>query len=115
MNLDELKTTVDYTINDLSNKEDAKNIPVLITLSEGSIGARASSTINDVNMGFDWEHGQFRIEPSRKLVRKGNALTDVKEIIQREFEGRKYYVCPRCESKISKSDNYCRYCGQKLK
>ncbi|MFY9421518.1 MAG: zinc ribbon domain-containing protein [Bacilli bacterium] len=114
MNLKELKTIVDFTIENLQPHQKPEEIQVLITLSESSIGSRAASGISYIGMGFDWEHGQLRIEPSKKLVSKGNSLNDVKKVVQKEFEHRKYYVCPRCLQKIAKDDYYCRYCGQKL-
>jgi len=114
VNLKELKTVVDSTIEHL-HFEKPENISVLITLSEGSIGARASSGVKRVGLGFDWEHNQFRIEPNKALVTKGNNLSDVKSISCRQYDGRNYYFCPRCEQKISKNDFYCRFCSQKLK
>lgn len=115
MNLVELKTIIDFTIENLHDYQDAGKIPVLITLSESSIGARASSEVIYANLGFDWEHGQFRIQPIKKLVTKGNALNDIKQIKCEQFEGRNFYFCPKCNCKIAKSDYYCRECGQKLK
>lgn len=115
MNLEELKYNIDFTINELEKYEDPKNIPVLITLFERSVGSRAFSNVNSVGLGIDWEHGQFRIEPDKKLVKKGHNFTDIKNVNCSEYNGKKYYTCPRCEGKIAKNDNYCRYCGQRLK
>jgi hypothetical protein len=114
LNLEEFKIIVDHTVDNLHHKK-ANEVPVLITLSESSMGARASSNVKYANMGFDWEHGQFRIEPDISLVRKGNSLTDIKNVICRQYEGKNYYFCPRCQQKITKTDKYCRYCSQKLK
>jgi YHS domain-containing protein len=114
VNLKELKLIIDSTIDNL-HYEKPENIPVLITLSESSIGSRAASSVEYAGMGFDWERGQFRLEPSKSLVTKGNNLTDIKSIDCRQYDGRNYYFCPRCQQKISKNDSYCRYCSQKLK
>lgn len=114
MHLKQLKILVDSAIDNLYF-EKPENIPVLITLSENSIGARAASTVKYAGLGFDWENNQFRIEPEKPLVTKGNNLSDVKGILCKEYNGRKLYFCPRCQSKITKNDYYCRYCGQKLK
>jgi hypothetical protein len=115
LNLSELKSTVDFTIEQLHDYENPEEINVLITLDESSMGARASSGIRFVGMGFDWEHGQLRIEPTKKLVSKGNALTNIKNVARFEFGGQPYWGCPKCLQKIAKDDSYCRYCGQKLK
>lgn len=115
LNLRELKENIEFTIKNLKEYQKAEDIPVLITLSESSVGARASTNISCVGMGIDWEHGQFRIEPARAVVGKGNTLQDAKEIHCKKYDNRNYYFCPRCEGKISKNDKFCRYCGQKLK
>jgi hypothetical protein len=114
MNLYELKKAVDLTIDHLHH-QNPEEIEVVITVSENSMGARASSAVKYAGKGFDWENHQFRLEPSRALVSKGNSLTDVKSVVCRQSEGRNFYFCPRCGQKISKSDHYCRDCSQKLK
>jgi YHS domain-containing protein len=114
INLSELKRIVDYTIEHL-DYDKPEDIPVLITLKESSLGSRAASAVKYIGMGFDWESGQFRIEPVKELVTKGNSLTNVKTVVCRQYDGRNYYFCPRCQSKISRNDHYCRDCGQKLK
>lgn len=115
MNLLDLKTNVDHIIRNLRSYEEPKDIEVLITLAESSVGSRAFARVNHVGMGFDWESGQLRIESEVPIVRQGNTFNDVKKINCEQFQGRNYYFCPRCESKISKDDKFCRYCGQRLK
>lgn len=60
MNLLELKENVDFAIEQLHSYEKPKDIQVLITLSERSIGARASTRVIYAGLGIDWKHGQFR-------------------------------------------------------
>jgi len=115
MNLLELKQNIEFTIKHLNEWDKVEDIFVLITLSESSIGSRASEKIKYVGMGMDWEHGQFRLEPEKPLVHKGNSKQDVKLVVCRQYDGRNYYFCPRCETKISKNDMFCRDCGQKLR
>ena len=115
MNLLELKQNIEFTIKHLNEWDKAEDISVLITLSESSMGSRASEKVKYVGMGIDWEHGQFRLEPEKPLVHKGNSMQDVQSVACRLYDGRNYYFCPRCESKISKNDMFCRECGQKLK
>jgi hypothetical protein len=80
MNLEELKRYIDYDIEHLNNIK-PKDIPVLINLSENSVGARASVGVQFVGIGFDWEHGQFRIQPNVELVKKGNSLADIRKVV----------------------------------
>lgn len=115
LNLEELKKIIDFTIETLQKHQKPKDISALITLSENSMGARASSEIKYVGMGMDWEHGQLRIEPTIDLVRKRNALNNIKSVIRHEFNSGKFYACPRCILKVAKDDCYCRHCGQRLR
>jgi hypothetical protein len=115
MNLAEAKAVIDHIIDNLYAYQDPTKIPILITLSERSIGGRASSGVDNMVMGFDWESNQFRIQPSKSLVAKGHNFEDEKEKLFTEYNNRKYYICPRCEHIIAKGDKFCRGCGQKLK
>lgn len=115
MNLQQLKVTVDRTIELLQTHQNAEDIPILITLSNNSVGARGSCETKYVGMGFDWEYGQFRIEPLVRLVKMGDSLIDVKKPIQKEFMEKKYYTCARCEGKVAKDDRFCKHCGQRLR
>lgn len=115
MNLKELKESVDLNIESLPNSLKPEEVQVLVNLNESSIGARASTKVKYTFMGIDWEYGQFRIETDKKIVSKGNRIDDIKEVICKKFEGKNYYVCSTCGSKINKNDRFCKYCGQKLK
>ena len=92
---------------------------VLITLSESSVGARASTPINCMYAGFDWENGQIRIEPKNKLINKlkdRDKQLDTK-IMEYDNLGRKHIIrkCPICENHLKKDDKYCSRCGQAIK
>ena len=63
MTLRELKNSVDFALAHGCTGEEE----VLITLATQSVGARASARVSSANNGFDWEHGQFRIEPEISL------------------------------------------------
>jgi len=106
---------IDYIISNLRDYENPKDIEVLITLSESSVGSRAFAKVKYVGMGFDWENGQLRIESEKPIVSKGNNLGNIKKVECQQYDGRNHYFCARCESKISKEDKYCRYCSQTLK
>lgn len=111
--LADLKAYIDQ-IAETSNWENLDKIALYITLAENSIGSRAYETVRCVGMGIDWEHNQFRIEPTQNLVHKGNSIQDAKSIVCRPYDGRNYYWCPTCQGRVSKGDRYCRACGQKL-
>lgn len=112
MNLKQLKEIVDFQYN--KSKIIKEDIQVVITLKDPSVGGRAFSSITDINMGIDWESNELRIEPKKRLFSEENRMSSVKPVIEKEFNNRKYHVCPNCLQKIIKSDCFCRYCGQKL-
>ena len=113
MDLERLKIIIDTTIKNLQPHQLPHEIPVIITLSNNSVGARGGCDAKYAGMGFDWEHGQFRIEPSDRLVKLNASLNDILNPIEKQFNNRRYYTCRRCESKVGKEDKYCKYCGQK--
>lgn len=117
MNLAELKDHVDFIIENSHSYNKPEDIPILITLSEPSVGTRASSGVMHVGMGIDWEHGQFRICPVAELVRKGNAKTDIIPVIEHipYGGGRRVYICKMCGCHVGREDRYCKHCGQKLR
>ncbi len=55
MILSELKKQIDF----LCETGHGDN-PVLVTLSESSVGSRAATGITGIHSGFDWERGQIR-------------------------------------------------------
>lgn len=114
MILSELKKKVDF----LCDTGHGDN-PVLVTLSESSIGSRAATGITGIHSGFDWEHGQVRISTEKKIISYGkdrdNAMEPRKEDYDIETRIRHLLFCPKCENQLRKDDNYCSHCGQKIK
>lgn len=60
-------------LNDVANGanwELYKNSLVVISVedSRNTVGSRPYTKVRSVGMGFDWEAGQFRIEPENKLM-----------------------------------------------
>lgn len=89
--------------------------PVLIPLSEPSMGSRTMVGISNVYQGFDWESGKMILEPNIKLVRNGRSKNDLMPVDIYAHEGTKrMFCCPRCNERVGKSDNYCKNCGQKI-
>lgn len=118
MKLKELYYTLNSYMDDIYNRyKDSEDISVVITLSEPLVGCRTYAEVDDINLGFDWEENQLRIEPKTKLVRLGNSLNDIKEPYIRvdKTTNRKYYFCSSCGGNINRKDYYCKYCGQKLR
>ncbi len=105
----ELKDTIDAI---LLNKRVEPDSPVLITLAEKSIGPTASCSVCSASVGFDWEHGQFRLEPSKSLVTKENTHTALLKC--EVIEDVHIYWCGHCVHKVNKNDCYCKVCGRKL-
>ncbi len=113
MKLTELKEKVDMATRIQPRPE---NVEVVIStvLPYATVGQRPCVGVKYVGMGFDWEAGQFRIEPEEKLIIRKN---DVPQKIL-EWEGN--YHCPKCEKMLSKSRKkpelrFCSWCGQAVK
>lgn len=116
MNLAELKTIVDgYSESVLENGTKLEDISVLINLSEPSIGPSASSGVESVYMGFDWENNQLRIEPTKKIATLSKRLDTVRPCVQKPHRDASLYWCPRCTNQVKETDNFCRSCGQKMR
>lgn len=88
----------------------------LITIKDISAGPRACSDIQGIYNGFDWEHGQIRIEPEKNLISQSKdrdkALPVIKHIYGQGI--RNVISCPKCENHLRKSDKYCSICGQRV-
>lgn len=115
MKLSELKRVVDFSV---GLWRDEKDPEVLITLANNSIGGRAATSVQHVGMGFDWESGQFRIEPEQRLYREGRTLEDpIKTIAFKYIYDKKVRVihhCPKCEAVVQKGAKFCSQCGQHI-
>ena len=109
MTLNELKSKCDIYI-DLGHGHD----DVLINVQHKSVGQRASTNIDSISPGIDWESDQIRIEPTHKLtyVETGRDVpakpyrvaTDIRTVIK----------CGKCGNKLRKADKFCPDCGQKI-
>lgn len=113
--LEEFKNEIDSVYDNVKKHSNPKEIQILITTSENTVGARSCCKIDGVSIGFDFESGQVRIEPSIPLLKEKNSRLIAKSPIQKTLNNKKYYVCSSCLLKISKSDIFCKHCGQKLK
>lgn len=112
MTLTELKKIVDsYYEDDYINPDE---INVIITLEEMSIGPRAGTGIENIFLGFDWEHNQLRIQPKEKLVRYNKQRDVPKDILYYKLQDLHY--CPTCQHPLKKTEvrnnKYCPFCGQ---
>lgn len=109
---------MDMTFGDLKRKVDFlqkrcvdENMPVLITLSDSSIGARAFSEISSITTGIDWENQQIRIEPAVKLYADSRMESG---LIRESFSGVNFWACSKCRMKVSKDDLFCKHCGSRI-
>lgn len=113
MNLKELKTKIDSIYENLEHVN-PENISVLITTSERSIGGRAFSGIDGVNLGIDWENNQLRINPEIPLIKVKKDGDKFKEIYSRTYDKTTCYFCSNCDHFVEQKDKYCKHCGQKF-
>lgn len=114
MILSELKNQIDF----LCDNGHGDNI-VIVTLSEPSIGARSGVCVSGIHAGFDWESGQVRISTEKKIISYDKDRDNATEPRRRYYNigsmMRHLLICPKCENHLRKNDNYCSYCGQKVK
>lgn len=93
--------------------------PVLIVLSEASVGARASCGINGIYRGFDWENGEIRISTDKDIISKKKDRDNPMPVKIKEYDynsNRKTIIrkCPVCENHCKKDAKYCDNCGQRI-
>lgn len=114
MVLSELKKQVDFLIDNGHGDN-----PILVTLSESSIGSRAATGITGIYLGFDWEHGQVRISTDKKIISyekdRDKVIEPRKEDYNIGTQTRHLLLCPKCENHLRKDDNYCSHCGQRVR
>lgn len=113
MKLTELISSINSA---LQFEKHPENIEVVISTKVPFItcGQSPCTGVKYVGMGFDWEHGQFRIEPEEKLMCVKH------DVPQPVMEWRENYHCPKCEHMLSgkrknKDIRYCSKCGQAVK
>ena len=112
MSLTELKNIIETA---MKFEKDPDNINVVISteLPYITCGQRPCVYVKYAGIGFDWEAGQFRIEPEEKLMAVKH---DVPQLV---MEWRGNYHCPKCEYMLSGRKNtdvrFCSRCGQAVK
>lgn len=99
----------------LEEREIDPDTPVLITLSDSSMGGRASVGIQGLYTGMDWEKGQLRIEPQEKIFRNIKRMDTPIGITRETSGGVSFNACGKCRMKVAKDDTFCRHCGQRLR
>ena len=93
---------------------------VRITLSEPSMGARASCGVSFIGQGMDWEHGEIRISPSEEIIRKQKnrdiPIPVIEHIYEYKESGKKTISsrCPVCDGEVRKGMRFCPSCGQAI-
>ena len=106
---------IDALISAMQYECSPKDVDVVITTNLPYItcGQRPCTGVAYVGMGFDWESGQFRIEPEEKLMPIKDAIPQ-KVILWRDA-----YHCPKCEHMLGirkKTDiRFCSSCGQAVR
>ena len=106
-------------VNLYAERGEYDNNRVVISLSEPSIGGRAYAEVQGIYPGFDWERGQMRIEPGKKILSYEKDRDIEVEPIKREYQYpnrvTRVISCPKCGCKLRKKDRFCSVCGQKIK
>ena len=102
MVLSELKKQVDF----LCDTGHGNN-PVLVTLSESSIGSRAATGITGIR--YKLFHGSSYVKNRDEVIEPIREDYDIGSRI------RHLLLCPKCQNQLRKDDNYCGNCGQRVK
>jgi len=113
MTLTELKNAIETSLK-FERNPDNINVVISTALPYATYCQRPCEDVRYAGMGFDWEAGQFRIEPKEKLMAVKH---DVPQMV---MEYRNNYHCPKCEHMLSgKRKNtdirFCSRCGQAVK
>lgn len=110
------------TLNELKNKCDVYthlghgNDEVVITLSyPRNVGKRSYTCVTGFGPGFDFEAGEMRLTPLKRLVADVSTRDDPMAAYQVHTTVRTVYKCAKCGSHIRKKDKYCSECGQAIK
>lgn len=114
MTLAKLKKIVDFSVKHERNPEEVE-VVINVKLPYVTCGSRPGVSIKHAGMGFDWEAGQFRIEPENKLI---EVRYNGPQMISEPYEKR--YHCPKCGHLIAigrkETDiRFCSSCGQEVK
>lgn len=111
MNVGKLQWALDFALK--THRDLTTESPVLITVKAPSMGPRASVGVFSAGAGMDWENGEFRIEPDEKLF-KTSRMDEKTGVLEYNDNGKRWYACMRCRLRVSRTDNYCKHCGQRL-
>ena len=118
MNLNEFNKMISGNVERIDNQDRVKisgtecgseKIPVVIMLSEPSMGPSAKSEVTGAYLGFDWDAGNFFIMPKEKLVRQSFKDAEAK-IVKRSA----FICCSSCGVQVKEHDFYCRKCGKRF-
>lgn len=112
MTLEEMYYDAKFLMEDKSIPNDTE---VLITISNAIVGARDSVGISAIYKGIEFESGQIRIEPMKKIYNNILRMDSPAGIVREEFGGVSFNACGKCHMKVAKDDLYCRHCGQRLR
>lgn len=117
MTLSELKRNVDFAAMHLSKHLSPDEVTVLITTAEMSMGPRSSDGVKSAGMCFDFEAGEYRLNPVSGLVHVGNCIADRKKryityVHIQDVGPIPHFFCPTCSTESVKKDNFCKNCGQ---
>jgi hypothetical protein len=94
-------------------KEKLNDFDVIIALDEISIGGIASTNVDQIYQGIDWDMNKIIITSEKPIIKKDNSR-DIPVKIKHDLSISSKVICPICNEYVSKSDNYCKHCGQAL-
>jgi hypothetical protein len=108
MTLNELKKIIDAYC-----QHGRGDSTVVVELDQVSIGPTAVTKITDIYEGLDWDMGKIIITSETPIIKKYKDR-DIPVKIKHDLSISSKVICPICNEYVSKSDNYCKHCGQAL-
>lgn len=94
-------------------KEKSHDFDVIIALDEISVGGIASTNVDQIYQGIDWDMNKIIITPENPIIKKYKDR-DIPIEIKKDPVFPKRFICTACGYYVCKDDNYCKHCGQAL-
>ena len=123
MNLKRMQEIINELVSEIEKKEGTPTagtengpevIPVVVVLSEPSVGKSSTAEVVCAGLGFDWDAGSFILRTKEDLVREnyGRGYAKIQKTV---YDEKPCYSCSNCCTIVSESDKFCKHCGKEFR